>query len=441
MKRPLFIAFAALLCACLLGFLIFGKSANPAYHGKRLSVWLKESEQANRTSSPATAALRHFGHDAEPLLSAMLQAQDSSISGKLKQLLQRQSLVKFHFETADAVNLRALHACSVLGPEASGTVPAITALLEQRYRGGVNYPNGRPAYEFALGMLAHMGPDGIKGLVRELDSNNINIRVRTAELLGTAPGTGAPEVIAALQKTAADAGDSRLRDAASHSLELIQKRQAQHIPASATNWVESPASGGAESPSVWDISHGTRVLATSGLEQGQGTWHPEDVFGTRLSRVISGETGSIVFDNSHPDGFTHFIEWESPQLVRLSSFGFVAGHDSSDGGFQRAIRTFRLYARATEADQFKLIYGEELSVPYGIGYRFDMLLLFRNLDAPVTARQFRAEFVQNGVGPWHGPRAMQLYGFPAPLSRPMVRTALQNQTSDVQEEARRYFGK
>lgn len=409
---------------------------DPELQGKRLSIWIKEFNPWNWPIKPEAQVLRHSGSAAEPLLKHMLRSRDSSVERKLIKLLSKQSVIKIQFHPASVSQIRALEVCNLLGVQVKGTVPEIEALVN-------DYPtrlkNAMIASN-ALNTLAVMGPDGNHGLIRALTNQNAFIRLRAAELLGTSPFSGGKEVIAALTKCQNE-GDASLQNIASRSLLLIKERLGGHLAAAVTDW-NGTVDSSAKSPfGVWDISQGIRILSDSGLEQGEGTMRAEDLFGGNLSESSSGETGSAIFQDSQPDGFTHFIEWETPAPVTVRSFGLIASHDAAFYGFQRAFRSFRLLARHDASEPFTLVYAENIPVPYGEGPFSCMLYLFRNLETPLLARQFRVEFVQNGQGPWHGPRAIELYGFGDKLNAPMVMAALQNQEAIIRDEARELLHK
>src|SRR5262249_2760798 len=153
-------------------------------------------------------------------------------------------------------------------------------------------------------------------------------------------------------------------------------------------------------------AQGTRIVSYSELYPGG---RPEDLFGARLSSVGTSETGSAIFTDSAPDGFVHFIEWETPSPVTVQAFGLIGGHDTALKEFIRAFRGFRLYSGGDGDDRYKLFHEESVPVPYGSGYCGCLLVRFRNLKTPVTARHFRVEFVQNGAGIYHGARAIELF--------------------------------
>jgi hypothetical protein len=407
---------------------------DPELQGKRLSVWIKEFDSWNWPTKPQTKVLRQYGSSAAPLLRRMLRSRDSSIETKLLKLLSKQNLIKIQIPPASVAQHQALEICNLLGADVRKAVPEIEALVNE-YPGTLK--NSMIA-NHALNTLAVMGPDGTQALLQALTNQNTLIRIRAAELLGTSAFAGTGEVIAELTKCLTDVDASMQREV-SRSLALIGERRAWHPPAGATNWMETAESAIKPPFSLWDITQGIRILSDSGLEQGQGTLRAEDLFGGNLSVTSSGESGTAIFNDSRPDGFIHFIEWETAAPVTIRSFGLLASHDGALYAFQRALRSFKLYARRDDSEPYKLVYAENIPVPYGQGPFSCMLYLFRNLDAPVVARQFRAEFVQNGQGAWHGPRASELYGFAVPLNLPMMFDALRNQDPYVQDEARRLF--
>jgi hypothetical protein len=140
-----------------------------------------------------------------------------------------------------------------------------------------------------------------------------------------------------------------------------------------------------------------------------------------------------------PDGTVHWTEWETSTPVTIRSFGLVGFHQPADQWFERSFRMFRLFTWNDAEGKYAAIYSEEIPVPYGNGYFSSLLYLFRNLDAPVTAQRFKAEFVQNGAGPYFGPRVIALYGFTNTLSLTTAIAALQNQPSVNLEEGRRFL--
>lgn len=438
MSRQLRILIAGLLILFIpLGlFALLRGPRDPEIQGKHLSGWINEFDSWNWQTKSHTKVLRQYSSAARPLLKRMLRSRDSSVERKLFKLLSKQPALKVEFHPASVPQSKALEVCNLLGIQARGTIPEIEALVN-------DYParlKNLMIANYALNTLAVMGPDGTHGLIQALTNQNASIRSRAAELLGTAAWSDTEECVAALTKCVNE-GDAALQIIASRALLLIKERRGKHLPPTATNWVETVDSSVKSPFGLWDIGQGIRILLDSGLEKGQGTFRAEDLFGGNISSNSLAETGSIIFQDSQPDGFTHFIEWETPTPVTVRSFGLIASHEPAIFGFQRAFRSFKLYGRRDASERFTLIYSENIPVPYGQGPFSCMLYLFRNLETPRSARQFRAEFVQNGQGSRHGPQAIELYGFGAPLNLPMVMAAVQNQDPYIRDEARELFQK
>jgi len=85
-------------------------TANPVYHGKRLSEWLKD-----RDRKAATEAIRQIGTNAVPRLLKEAAAHDSFVKALAAHLLRQQSLVKWHFETSSDHQANALRGFRALG--------------------------------------------------------------------------------------------------------------------------------------------------------------------------------------------------------------------------------------------------------------------------------------------------------------------------------------
>jgi len=419
-----------LFVAALFAFHLEKNSRDPIVNGKRLSAWIGEFDIWRGPTAPGVTTLETSGASAEKLLTGMLRRRDSKLKLKFRELLSKQTWIKFSFRPAALVHEQALNTCNLLGPRVQGTAPAITALV-------MDYPqkaaNSKTAFH-ALNTLAVMGTNGVRSLVHTLKHSDPAIRNRAAQLLGTLRDSGSDEVIRALQTMSKDS-DAVVAQTAATSLELLKNRRT--LPASSTDLMRATRPPGETPASVWDVTRGTRIVSTSPLYPG---CRPEDLFGASLSSVGTPETGTAIFDDSAPDGFVHFVEWETPSVVTVRSFGLIGAHETALNGFIRAFRGFRLYARVEGAEKFSLLYEEDAPVPYGFGYCGSLLVRFRNLSSPVTARHFRVEFIQNGSGVYHGSRAIELYGFNAPLDAPLIGAALENQEPAIRDGARRALG-
>lgn len=424
-----------LLCAVLVVVLqLYRNSHDPVVNGKRLSVWINEFDIWKGPSTEAATTLESSGAAAEELLIEMLQRRDSRFILTVDHWMSKQSFIQFRFESAQKANERALNVCNLLGQKVSGTIPAIAQLISQE--------------PYALGTLALMGTNGARALALTLTHRQASERDRAAQLLATMNGSGSVEVIRALEAASREPdpgpderfGSSTLvssgiaRTAAS-SLAQLRARNAA-FASSGDHLVEgSPPDE--SPPSVWDVARGIRIVSHSPLYPG---CRPEDLFGSLLSSVGTPETGSAIFDDSQPDGFVHFIEWETSTPVTVRSFGVIGAHETALLGFIRAFRGFRLYAQREGDTGYSLLYDETVPVPYGSGFCGSLLVRFRNLQSAVTARRFRVEFIQNGSGTYHGARAVELYGFDVPLSKPLIRSALQNQEPVIRDGVLRVLG-
>ncbi len=159
---------------------------------------------------------------------------------------------------------------------------------------------------------------------------------------------------------------------------------------------------------LWDISQGAMVTGTSGVN-----WNSDarDMFGGNFSPV---ETGDTIFADGKPDGFVHYIEWQTPVPVTVDSFALFAAGDGPQYLNEREFSKFVLKARSSsDATNFDLTLYE-LDVtnhPYSFLDPADQALVVTNIT-PVTAQYFRAEFTQHNAGRgWDAPRIMELDGF------------------------------
>lgn len=422
-----FLPIIAILALVAIGALTFARNANdPFFQGKRLSAWIRAFDIWQGPTADAAKTLESSGASTEKLLIRMLQSRDSSLTLKVRELLSKQRWVELNLSDAASLQEQALNICNLLGSRVGETAPMVTALV-------MDYPRKRVTAKtalHALNTLAMMGTNGVHGLVQALAHPDPSLRVRAAQLLGTLRDSGSAEVIRTLETLSQDPHPEFMQAAAT-SLELLRSRSA--LSAQSSDELRPDAVSGETPSSVWNVTRGTRVISSSELYPG---CRPEDLFGGRLSSVGTPETGSAIFSDSAPDGFVHFIEWETSSPVTLQSFGLIGAHETAFNGYLRAFRGFRLLARRDGDEQFALLHDECVPVPYGSGYCGSLLVRFRNLQKPVTARSFRVEFIQNGTGTYHGARAIELFGFDAPLSPSLIAAALENQEVAIREGVR-----
>ncbi len=206
---------------------------------------------------------------------------------------------------------------------------------------------------------------------------------------------------------------------------------------------------------LWDISQGTVVTANSELRAG---FDGRDMLGGDFGG-IPFEVKSIVFADHQPKDTIHAIDWKTAAPIRLESFRVFAWHNVSRSlndpctypdARVRGFKVFRLFAK-NSGGQWEQIY--ELDPLVNGHYRisnpeyqgilnFDRPInikpfLHEGTVTPVTAQEWRAEFVQGGdpddttqCTTWRnatGPRVVELDGFgevappePEPEREPVV---------------------
>jgi len=166
---------------------------------------------------------------------------------------------------------------------------------------------------------------------------------------------------------------------------------------------------------LWDVTQGSIVTSTSGVQRRTGG-AVRDMFGA-MENAVPIERGSTVFKDGQLKGFVHFVEWQTPHPVTIDRVDLYAHHDGP--GFdanERGFSRFTLLARDLGTGVFDARLEFSPDNPYDhIG--ISSLLMSEEIP-PVTARQFRAEFVQFGDRSpgQRGPRIVELDGFaPKPM--------------------------
>ncbi len=175
--------------------------------------------------------------------------------------------------------------------------------------------------------------------------------------------------------------------------------------------IELPKPG--ERANLWDVRHGATPTASSDIVSGCDI---RDLFGGVFGTLESG--GPVLFADGKPDGFVHWAEWRSAAPMRLERIEVYA---QGDGGSQnREFAEARLYWRDGSPDsspsrEWRLLDRFVPEHPYRYLDAGSGLLRAVNLDEPVIAGEFRAEFVQRGLpGAFPmGPRVLQLVGIGA----------------------------
>ncbi|NLH99244.1 MAG: hypothetical protein GX446_07100 [Chthonomonadales bacterium] len=165
--------------------------------------------------------------------------------------------------------------------------------------------------------------------------------------------------------------------------------------------VEMPAPG--VRTNLWDVRYGAKVRAHSELVSGCDI---RDIFGGVYGSIEGG--GAVLFADGKPDGYVHYVEWSAPDVMRLERFEVYARGDG--GSDNREFAEMRLYRR--DGSGWALIQRFSPQHPYRYEDAGPGRLWSVELDQPVVAREFRAEFAQRGsrsATPM-GPRVLQLVG-------------------------------
>lgn len=160
---------------------------------------------------------------------------------------------------------------------------------------------------------------------------------------------------------------------------------------------------------LWDVSRGSLLTAASGFGSGDDE-EGENIFGGAFP---SPEPGAAFFQDTQPDGFAHYVEWETTGAIAPRSYYLRASHDQ--GILRRVFRTFRLFGYDDNTASFELLYEYDPPLPYGGGPDDNLLSVCFDVPALTTSR-YRAEFVQEGQGTFYGPRVIELDAFTTPVA-------------------------
>jgi hypothetical protein len=173
-------------------------------------------------------------------------------------------------------------------------------------------------------------------------------------------------------------------------------------------------SGAEPSVNLWHVSQGIAITDTSGLRPSSDA---RDMFGGAFSSVESGDT---VFADGKPEGFIHYVEWQTKTPISLESFRLLAVGNGPLFNNEREFSTFTLKAKSSPTSSFDIIlYSFAPTQPYTFADPVTSELLTTNIT-PTVAQFFRAEFAQyNGQRGFDGPRVIELAGYgPAECVQP-----------------------
>jgi hypothetical protein len=178
---------------------------------------------------------------------------------------------------------------------------------------------------------------------------------------------------------------------------------------------------------LWDATNGTAVTATSGVASvyvspSQGI---ANMFTPKANPSASqfDDQFNTLFADNVPAGFTHWVEWQTPTPVTLTSFALYAQEDYPlFNTFVRSFDNFNLYA--WDGTTFQSIFSTATAHPYSFVDPSQDLLYSVNVS-PVTTDRFRAEFVQDAAtenaylgNTTYGPRILELAGYGVAVPEP-----------------------
>jgi energy-coupling factor transporter ATP-binding protein EcfA2 len=163
---------------------------------------------------------------------------------------------------------------------------------------------------------------------------------------------------------------------------------------------------------LFDVSSGAQVTGSSAA--------------SNTTDMFNGGQGSAqratMFADGQPVDTVHWIEWRTKGDVTVKSVGVFAAHDVRN--FRRAFSNFKLFAR--KQNKWVEIAQYSPALPYGGSCASDpclppavkfqpgtVLAACVNVNTPVAASEYRAEFVQavSELEFFSGPRLLQLDGY------------------------------
>ena len=169
---------------------------------------------------------------------------------------------------------------------------------------------------------------------------------------------------------------------------------------------------------LFDASQGVQITAFSGNNKDGmalrmfGSVPGDPALGAAGHGSGPPEDAVTFFGDGKPAGFTHAVEWQTKDLVRVRSVGLFARHDEMIDGynFRRAFSNFTLFVRNGKDWIVVAEFSPEL--PYGQGENKNLLAACLDVKA-MPAREFKAEFVQavDILGQYSAPRVIALDGY------------------------------
>jgi hypothetical protein len=181
--RKQFRLLLVILLVAVLGALAWQglRAREPLYRGKPLSHWLGGwgYRPPDVTLFDAAEALDQTGTNAIPTLLRLLRANDSALTRKVHEWVEKRGFVKTRYIFAWERNQQAAYAIGILGAKAKGAVPALIALHDQNIS-----VNSRLATAQALGSIGPAARQAVPALIRGLNSKDVSSPLIYIEALG-----------------------------------------------------------------------------------------------------------------------------------------------------------------------------------------------------------------------------------------------------------------
>lgn len=168
-------------------------------------------------------------------------------------------------------------------------------------------------------------------------------------------------------------------------------------------------------PSDTDLFNYTRGTTITGSS---GTWNGMSelpMFG-----VPGGPAGlgDLLFADSRPAGFVHWLEWQMPNPVRVSRFAFFGGEEGASVNFRRGFDRFSFFVWS--GSSWTLLFEAYPQHPMP---RLEGGTTYLESVTPVTATRFRIELVQRPLSfadqypaGLYGPRVYELDAWDAAIA-------------------------
>lgn len=161
----------------------------------------------------------------------------------------------------------------------------------------------------------------------------------------------------------------------------------------------STQAGVVDTNNLWDLSQGVIITSNSPV-----VVDIRNMFGGNY-----GVESNTIFSDDNPEGFVNFVEWSTPSLIDLSGIFLYAGGDAAEYSYAREFNQFTLKAKPEGAADYTTVLSYAPTHPYEYLDPETVLLVATNFPV-ITAKQFRAEFVQRTVrGAWDGSRVCSLH--------------------------------